>query len=375
MSKSRVAPLKFLSVPRLELQAALLGSRLIKTFAEELGIKIKQRFLWSNSATVLRWIRSEPRTRQIYVSHRLGEIGELTTISEWRWVPTDLNPADYATRWVNDPLNSQSPWFAGPEFLRQPEAHWPKEKLINESEKKAIDDMEVRKANIYVIKSVIEEHPITGKFLGWRGLLAVTRRLQISVARWKKRPAESETTNDLVSCENYWFREIQSVCFSNEIIDLEKKNTINKNSKIINVQPFIGENEIVRAKGRVTNINGMIFNNRPIILDGKHPAYKLLITAYHRRFYHASSDAVVNELRQKFYIVGLRKTLRFIIHSCLFCKLRRAKPKNPLMGSLPAGRLAYKQRPFSHCRVDYFGSMLVKIGRRRENDGAFFLLV
>ena len=366
MAKSRVAPLKFLSVPRLELQAALLGSRLIKTVAEELGIKIAQRFLWSDSATVLHWIRSEPRTRQIYVSHRLGEIGELTTISEWRWVPTDLNPADYATRWVNDPLDSQSPWFAGPEFLRQSEAQWPKEKSINESEKRAIDDMEVRKAKIYVIKSVIEELPITGKFLGWRGLLAVARRLQIIVARWKKRPVESEAANDLVSCENYWFREIQSVCFPNEIIDLKKKETINKNSKIINVQPFMDKNGILRAKGRVTNINEMMFNNQPIILDGKHPACKLLITEYHRRFYHASSDAVVNELRQKFYIVGLRKTLRFIIHNCLFCKLRRAKPKNPLMGSLPAGRLAYKQRPFSHCGVDYFGPMLVKIGRRRE---------
>ena len=124
------------------------------------------------------------------------------------------------------------------------------------------------------------------------------------VAAGKKRPAESETANNLVSCQNYWFREIQSVCVSNEIIHLKKKETLNKSSKIINVQPFIDENGILRAKGRVKNINEMIFNNQPIILDGKHPSCKLLITAYHSRFYYASSDAVV---RQKFYIVGLRK--------------------------------------------------------------------
>ena len=79
MAKTRVAPLKPMNVPRLELQAALLGARLLNTVAKELDLKIDKRFFWSDSMTVIRWIKGEPRTRQIFVAHRLGEITELTS--------------------------------------------------------------------------------------------------------------------------------------------------------------------------------------------------------------------------------------------------------------------------------------------------------
>ena len=65
MGKSRVAPLKPLSVPRLELQAALLGARLITTVEKELEIKMDRRYLWSDTQTVIRWIKTEPRVRQV----------------------------------------------------------------------------------------------------------------------------------------------------------------------------------------------------------------------------------------------------------------------------------------------------------------------
>ena len=82
--------------------------------------------------------------------------------------------------------------------------------------------------------------------------------------------------------------------------------------------------------------------------------------------YHASHETVVNEVRQKYYVIGIRNVLRSIVFNCIICKFRRGKPQNPLMTSLPVGRLAYGLRPFSHCDVDYFGPMITKIGRRNE---------
>ncbi|XP_076660469.1 uncharacterized protein LOC143363824 [Halictus rubicundus] len=151
-----------------------------------------------------------------------------------------------------------------------------------------------------------------------------------------------------------------------ELEALRSGKEVHKSSRIVKLQPLVDENGILRASGRVTKVKGFEFNNNPIILDGKHPATRSLVAEYHRRFYHASHDAVVNELRQEFCIVGLRNTLRSLISKCLVCKIRRGKPQDPKMATLPAGRLAYRERPFSHCGVDYFGPLCVKIGRRRE---------
>ena len=81
MAKSRIAPLKTMTVPRLELQAALLGTRLAKFIKDECEFDLKHRIFWSDSKTVISWIKSEPRSRTVFVAHRLGEISELTGIS------------------------------------------------------------------------------------------------------------------------------------------------------------------------------------------------------------------------------------------------------------------------------------------------------
>ena len=168
------------------------------------------------------------------------------------------------------------------------------------------------------------------------------------------------------TCEDYWYRIVQNECFADEISDLKKGKEVNKVSKIADVRPYVDTNGVLRAKGRVPLSPGLNFNNNPIILDSKHFATIMLIKEYHRKFYHASSNAVLNELRQHYHIVGLRRTMRSITNKCLVCRLHRRKPQNPLMGDLPTARVAARQKPFSHCGIDYFGPMNVKIGRRRE---------
>ena len=367
MAKTRVAPLKPMNVPRLELQAALLGARLVRTVRSEMEIKINKIYLWSDSLTVLRWIKGEPRTRTIFVAHRLGEINELTTSTDWNWVPTKLNPADYSTRWIKVPIDENNAWFIGPEFLRLPESEWPKQKHLTESEKSNIDAMEIRKFHVFstqILKRDLVQSTGLLKLLGWDGLLVVARRVRKAADHWLKITGRDYENKDYA--EEYWFRIIQQDCFSEELNLLQQRQSLNKSTKILILNPFIDSKGILRAEGRVTKMNNLLFNNNPIILDAKHSAVKLLLKNYHRRFYHMSRETIVNEVRQKFYIFGLRSALRSIAFNCLTCKLQRAKPKNPIMASLPEGRVAFRQRSFSHCGVDYFGPMQVKIGRRRE---------
>ena len=382
MAKSRIVSrkcLKTATVPRLELQAALLGARLAKYVQNECKIKISRRYLWSDSTTVLHWIRGEPRTRHIFVAHRLGEIAELTEISEWVYVPTNLNPADYATRFTSNAPQGIDHWFNGPSFLRLLVNEWPKEKILDGKEKIFIDKLEMRKAYVGLALFEQESLSLATRLLGWSGLLIVARRVIKMFNRWKEKSSVGKKASVQSSlelkqcCEVFWYQCAQEELFGEEMKALRLGREIKRDSKIIPLKPFLDDAGILRASGRVKANHLLEFNNNPIIFDARHFVAIALIKEYHRRFFHGSNNTVLNEIRQKFHMIGLRTALRTLASRCIVCRIRKAKPFSPSMASLPRGRLAYRLRPFSHCGLDYFGPVFVKIGRRREKRwGALF---
>lgn len=99
-SKTRVAPLRITSIPRLELMAALIASRFASSIASSLSIKISQKIFWSDSKTVICWIRSDHRRYHQFVAFRVSEILDTTELNEWRWISGKLNVADEATKWL-----------------------------------------------------------------------------------------------------------------------------------------------------------------------------------------------------------------------------------------------------------------------------------
>lgn len=371
MAKSRVAPLKpALDIPKLELQAALVGARLMKFIGEEIDFKVTERFMWTDNSAVLYWIRSEPRARKVFYANRLGEIGEITKVSEWRWVPSKQNPADDATRFGNNVLKEGKRWFWGPEFLYKSESDWPAENALLEEDQLRCDALISR--SVFASTALPVATPsLALRLAGWWGLLVIARRVRRAFTRWKERAAirkfsQGECTVAKILSEEYWFRVIQADAFGYEVKVIKSKGKLGKSSKIASLTPTIGNDGLIRANGRVTSAAAVGFNNHPIVLEGSHFATKLLIADYHRRYYHGSTETVVNEIRQKYYIIGLRNALRSIAARCIVCRLRRGRPMNPVMAPLPSCRTAVRQRPFSHCGLDYFGPMWVKIGRRRE---------
>ncbi|XP_046868890.1 uncharacterized protein LOC124461406 [Drosophila willistoni] len=125
-AKSKVAPLQPLSIPRLELQAAVTGARLMKNIIAQHEIDFEECYLWTDSKTVLAWLDGDPRRYQQYVMFRIAEICELTEARNWRWVPSKLNVADIATKRQHRP-ETYTQWFEGPKFLKLPPADWPTE--------------------------------------------------------------------------------------------------------------------------------------------------------------------------------------------------------------------------------------------------------
>ncbi|XP_053956229.1 uncharacterized protein LOC128861878 [Anastrepha ludens] len=125
-AKAKVAPLRPLSIPRLELQAAVIGARLTNMVEEAHHIKFEKRCIWSDSKTVLKWLHGDPRKFQQFVMFRIAEIQEATAISEWRWIPTKMNVADIATK-TRPCIEVAHQWINGPAFLTLPTKEWPEQ--------------------------------------------------------------------------------------------------------------------------------------------------------------------------------------------------------------------------------------------------------
>ena len=125
--KARVAQIKHMTIPRLELNSALIGSRLFNTAKLwQRRLNVKHYTAWSDSITVLRWLYAGHIKHKQFVAPRIAEIQELTAVKAWHYVPTDLNVADLATKWCDiDYSDKHHRWYNGPDFLYKPPDQWP----------------------------------------------------------------------------------------------------------------------------------------------------------------------------------------------------------------------------------------------------------
>lgn len=191
-----------------------------------------------------------------------------------------------------------------------------------------------------------------------------------------KRPKRSGpiSSKDYADAENYLHRQAQleyadevAVLQNNKAFNDDDMKQIDKTSQIYRLVPYLDENDVLRAKGRIDAAKGIGINTkRPILLPRDNHITDLIIRFYHAKYMHHNSETVVNEIRQKYVIPRLRTKLKTVVKSCQLCKNRKAKPIPPLMGELPAARLMSFTRPFTFIGIDYFGPMFVTVGRSTE---------
>jgi hypothetical protein len=368
-SKGKVAPLKPLSIPRLELQAALMGARLAATIKRESTCNIERAVYWTDSTTVLQWIKSDPRNHTSFVANRLGEIDELTEATQWKWVASKWNPADMGTRDVEPPdVTSRGLWFCGPSFLSQSESSWPQQaiKLKMDNDRQELKNIQV---NVNACTEVVTQSlPDIKRFSKLNRLIRTTAWIKRFVNRCMKKGHRGETlsADEINEAEMLWIQQCQNDSFTEDIEKLKRKLPLSKKSRLYKLNPMY-ENNTLRMMSRMYNAQSIPMNIRaPIILDGSHPFAKFIIKRAHEQCLHGGTERTGFEIRKNFWIIHLRSSIRHIIHKCVKCRLARKAADPPQMGEIPEARLACFKRPFSQCGIDMFGPLYVTVGRRRE---------
>lgn len=373
-SKSKVTPLnKITTIPRLELQAAVLGCKVRKIVQDNLKVTIINTTFWCDSQVTLHWISSSYQKFKLFVSNRIKYIQENSDKTEWRYINTKFNVADYATkmRELNKAPSSNHLWIVGPEFLRKPEKDWEIEN--NPKLQLNKDSLELRNSNNATVNLIeLQENFIKfenhssyqklKKLFGW-----VLRAKNNFLARLSNRNTERTVTSYLQfhewnESELFLCKQAQIEYFLEEIESLRRNGKVEKTSALRKLCPYMDDMGVLRVYGRLDWVETMSYSRRrPIILPKNHPLTLLIIKEYHETFKHQNKKLVIEQIRARFWVISIKTQLNKIIRKCNHCKIANLSYEPPLMSPLPSDRTTAYVRPFSYSGIDYCGPYSVKI--------------
>ena len=356
-SKTRVAPLKELSIPRLELMSALMLARLMSTVEKALSHQagVKRSRLWLDSMTALFWIMNRGEWKQ-FVRHRVNEVLKLSEKGDWSHCPGEENPADIGSRGVSAlELKQSELWWHGPAWSLEREDSWPTVKAITPTSESSEEERKAAVMTVQVdtplgLDRVVE----INRYSCTRTLLRVTawvKRFCFNIKKRKEeRKREALTLQELSEAENDWIRVAQ------------KELTQDDNYKQLVGKFGLSEdcNGVLRCKGRLEYSDLPPDAKEPIILPKDHRLTYLQIQQCHKRVLHSGVRGTLAELRSRFWVPKGRQVVKKVLSQCVVCKKFEGTPfAQPPVSSLPEFRVR-PAPPFSKVGVDFAGPLYVK---------------
>lgn len=359
--KANVAPLKGITIPRLELSAAVLAVRLNQVVTSSLDIKLAGTYYWTDSETVLKYIMNETARFNIYVSNRISEIRNMSSIQNWRYVKSEDNPADDASRG----LQSER-WCNGPDFLKGKRTWVHQVPYLSQL---TDTDPEVKRIAKVMIVEHNKENPLvklSNHYSSWyRLLIAVCWLNRVKNLLLKRDvPLNSKyiTLKEMREASHCVIKVCQENMYPDEISKLRAGKHISKSSSLYRLNPMLSDG-ILRVRGRLSNSADDFNLKYPIILPPNTRVARLMIEHYHVTLGHQGREHVLSKLREKYWLIKGNSLVRKVLHDCVRCKRYQAPVIEQQMADLPLERVQPGQPPFSAVGVDCFGPYYVKQGR------------
>ena len=287
LAKTKVSPIKRLTIPRLELCGAVVLTRLLQHVKEVYNVPLSNIYAWTDSKIVLSWLTGNPRRFKTYVGNRISLIVDQIPPDRWSHVAGAENPADCASRGVFPAeLLDHELWWTGPSWLSLSPSHWPTKhpisvELIPEEEKE-----------ICLITSIVPKCPLIpvhrySTFTKLQRITAWILRFVKNCRLSKSGAPRPDTTTtvkathltvpELIVAERYWLKFSQADDFSAEITSLQANDLLPNRSCLLSLHPFLDSHGILRVGGRETHSNLSYAKTHPIILHGRNSLTKLII--------------------------------------------------------------------------------------------------
>jgi hypothetical protein len=361
-SKSKIAPIKSTSIPRLELQAALLAVRVDAVLRKELHLNVAESKFWTDSQIVLQYLANDTHHFHVFVANRVAEIRNHSKISQWEHIAGAENPADLCTREQTPEKLQSSDWFTGPKFLHTYKSEWCPEKT--ELPELHTDDPEVKSfvtdAEVHPLDTMIAHYSkwyslkrAVAWWMRFKCLLKSKRKLNVKLPLSVAEIKEAEVLIIL---------HVQQQCYAKELKMLKEQKHVNKSSSIKDLSPMLDSQGILRVGGRIKNAYIEFPAKHPCILPSKHPVSEMVVRELHN-VGHLGTEWTLSLLRRTFWITQARAVIKKVRNSCLTCKKLYAAACVQKMADLPSERLCADKPPFSFVGVDCFGPFMVKVGR------------
>ncbi|XP_025264356.1 uncharacterized protein LOC112637891 [Camponotus floridanus] len=367
-AKTKVTPLKQVSLPRLELSAAVLFCRLAKHALGILDLTAPLH-LWTDSTVTLGWIRGHPSRWQTYVANRVSEIQRTTPQAAWHHVPGQDNPADCASRGLSPKeLLSHPLWWQGPPWLSLDATAWPT--AVGHITEEHLPEKRTR-VHVKATAAPMSEAAELVRFSSLKRLLRVTawcrRWLRVREDRatgTHRRFPSTLSAEEIERARVCWIRRVQSEKFRAELKLISQGLALNKSNSLARFSPFLDTEGLLRVGGRLKHSILAYDERHPVLLPKGSHLTRLIVDDCHKRALHGGTQLTLSLIRQQYWIPRGRALVKEAMLRCLPCVRWRAATPQQLMSDLPRERVV-PARPFLHTGVDYAGPIQLRTTKGR----------